>query len=102
MRLVPRLRSRAGAADSREEKSADQGDAERLRGVRKRQIAKMLPRFPSLSPQHGDLEIFLRANGWWWWTRAPGSAPKSEAVGPFQTTTEAYSDATMRRLTAND
>ena len=42
----------------------------------------------------GVFEVFWRAHGWWWWLRAPGCAPKGEAVGPFVTTTEAYSNAT--------
>jgi hypothetical protein len=56
-------------------------------------------RFPN---SNAIFEIFCRADGWWWWTRAPGSPPKSEAVGPFLTTTEAYTSATMQRMTAND
>lgn len=37
----------------------------------------------------GVFEVFWRAHGWWWWLRAPGCAPKGEAVEPFLTTTEA-------------
>ena len=50
----------------------------------------------------GSFEVFWRADGWWWWTRAADSPPKSEAVGPFVTSAEAYSNATMQRMTAND
>ena len=56
-------------------------------------------RFPNST---GSFEVFWRAEGWCWWPRVPGSPPKSEAVGPFVTSTEAYSTATMQRLTAND
>ena len=50
----------------------------------------------------GSFEVFWRADGWWWWTRAADSPPKSEAVGPFVTSADAYSNATMQRMTAND
>jgi hypothetical protein len=43
----------------------------------------------------GTFEIFWRADGWWW-SRAP-LAPQGEAVGPFLTSTEAYSNATSQR-----
>ena len=56
-------------------------------------------RFPNSTE---SFEVFWRADGWWWWTRAADSPPKSEAVGPFVTSAEAYSNATMQRMTAND
>ena len=46
-------------------------------------------------------EARWRAHGWRWWLRAPGCAPKGEAVGPFLTTTEAHSNATAH-LTKSD
>jgi hypothetical protein len=49
----------------------------------------------------GVFEVFWRARGWWWWLRAPGCAPKGEAVGPFLTTTEAYSNATAHLTKSN-
>ena len=52
-------------------------------------------------PALESLRVFWRAYGWWWWLRAPGCAPKGEAVGPFLTTAEAHSNATAH-LTKSD
>src|SRR6476620_8219604 len=41
-------------------------------------------------PKNQNVEIFWQADGWWWWSRAPGSHPGSKPVGPFTTSTEAY------------
>ena len=38
----------------------------------------------------GNIEIFWRADGWCWWSRAPGCPSVSTPVGPFLTSTDAY------------
>ena len=38
----------------------------------------------------GNIEIFWRADGWCWWSRAPGCSSESAPVGPFLTSTDAY------------
>jgi hypothetical protein len=46
--------------------------------------------FPS---KIGSIEIYWRADGWYWRSRSPGRPPESEPVGPFMTSTEAYLNA---------
>ena len=41
----------------------------------------------------GNIEIFWRADGWCWWSRAPGCHSESAPVGPFLTSTDAYLNA---------
>ena len=41
----------------------------------------------------GNIEIFWRADGWCWWSRAPGCPSESAPVGPFLTSTDAYLNA---------
>ena len=41
----------------------------------------------------GNIEIFWRADGWCWWSRAPGCPSVSAPVGPFLTSTDAYLNA---------
>jgi hypothetical protein len=42
-------------------------------------------------------EIFWQQTGWFWQLRSPRSAPESEAIGPFTTSTEAYQSARSGR-----
>jgi hypothetical protein len=41
----------------------------------------------------GSIEIFWRADGWWWWSRARDCPPNGVPSGPFLTSSEAYLDA---------
>ena len=47
---------------------------------------------------HLNIEVFLQTSGWFW-RRVEDSAPRSEAVGPFTTSTEAYEGAKATNLT---
>ena len=49
--------------------------------------------YHSLPNKTGSIEIFWRADGWWWWSRAPGCPPEGALIGPFVTSTEAYLNA---------
>ena len=40
-----------------------------------------------------SIEIFWRADGWWWWPRVTGHPPNGAPLGPFLTSTEAYLNA---------
>jgi hypothetical protein len=46
--------------------------------------------FPS---KIGSIEIYRRADGWWWRSRSSGRPPEGAPVGPFITSTEAYLNA---------
>jgi hypothetical protein len=41
----------------------------------------------------GSVEVFWRADGWWWRLRAPGCPPEGAPIGPFLTSTDAYLNA---------
>jgi len=43
--------------------------------------------------QTESVEVYWRADGWWWRLRVPGCPPKGAPIGPFLTSTDAYLDA---------
>ena len=43
--------------------------------------------------QTESVEVYWRADGWWWRLRVPGSPPKGAPIGPFLTSTDAYLNA---------
>lgn len=42
--------------------------------------------------QFGEEELF--EPGWYWWACFPGCLPESDAIGPFESSEEAYKNAT--------
>src|SRR4029077_16043322 len=61
--------------------------------VRNRNMAGRYQGYHSFPNKAGSIEIFWRADGWCWWSRAPGRPPEGEPIGPFLTSTEAYLNA---------
>ena len=49
---------------------------------------------------HLNIEVFWQTSGWFW-RRVEDSAPRSDAVGPFTTSTEAYEGAKAAFVTTN-
>ena len=47
----------------------------------------------TITSKKASIEIFWRADGWWWWPRNPDYPPHGAAIGPFLTSTEAYLNA---------
>ena len=43
--------------------------------------------------QTESVEVYRRADGWWWQLLVPGSRPKDAPTGPFLTSTDAYLNA---------
>src|SRR5512132_1431543 len=68
-----------------------------LRGVRaKARNETMAGRYQGyhyLPNNSKSVEIFWRADGWWWWPRVTGHPPDGAPIGPFLTSTEAYLSA---------
>jgi hypothetical protein len=67
------------------------GEVEAVRSLRNQTMAGRYQGYHSLNT--GNIEIFWRADGWWWWSRAPGYPPEGALIGPFLTSTEAYLNA---------
>jgi hypothetical protein len=60
--------------------------------ARNRNMAGRYQGYHSLPNNNGTIEIFWRADGWWW-SRRPGYPAEGAPIGPFLTSTDAYLNA---------
>ena len=46
--------------------------------------------------EYESFDVFWQQNGWFWRLCSPDCSPDGEAIGPFNTSTEAYQNASQR------